>query len=62
MNEPLHIEIDGATLADEVVRYLSVVELFRELDCEPTWRPERASLRAIAGTAPSLEQHAPTAH
>lgn len=38
MNEQLHI--DGNVLADEVARYLAVVEAFREANCEPTWRPE----------------------
>jgi hypothetical protein len=28
------------TLADEVARYLAVVDAFRAQDSEPTWRPE----------------------
>jgi hypothetical protein len=28
------------TLADEVARYLAVVDAFRAHDSEPTWRPE----------------------
>jgi hypothetical protein len=27
-------------LMEEVGRYLAAVDLFRELACEPTWRPE----------------------
>jgi hypothetical protein len=59
MNEQIHIDAD--TLADEVARYLDVVEAFREANCEPTWRPESA-FRADAKTATALGQHAPTAH
>ena len=31
---------DPNALIDEIARYLAVVELFRAVDCEPTWRPE----------------------
>jgi hypothetical protein len=31
---------DTTKLMEEVVRYLAAVDLFRELACEPTWRPE----------------------
>ena len=27
-------------LVAEIARYLSIVDAFRSLDCEPTWRPE----------------------
>jgi hypothetical protein len=60
MNEQL--PIDAEVLIDEITRYLAVVEVFRAVDCEPTWRPESASLRADAKTATALVQHAPTAH
>ncbi len=30
-------------LMEEVDRYLAAVDLFRELACEPTWRPELPS-------------------
>ena len=30
-------------LMEEVGRYLAAVDLFRELACEPTWRPELRS-------------------
>jgi hypothetical protein len=38
MNEQLHI--DANALTDEVARYLAVVDVFREANCEPTWHPE----------------------
>jgi hypothetical protein len=38
MNEQLHI--DANARADEVARYLAVVDAFREANSEPTWRPE----------------------
>ena len=41
MYEQLHI--DANNLADEVARYLAVVDAFREASCEPTWRPEPVS-------------------
>ncbi len=31
--------VDVAVLFDEIRRYLSVVDLFREEGCEPTWLP-----------------------
>ena len=34
------LDIDAASLADEIARYLAVVDAFRAADCEPTWRPE----------------------
>lgn len=42
MNDELHI--DAESLADEIVRYLAVVDAFRAADCEPTWRPEPGAL------------------
>jgi hypothetical protein len=38
MNEQLRI--DAEELADEIQRYLVVVDAFRRASCEPTWRPE----------------------
>jgi hypothetical protein len=35
-------DIDTEALVDEIVRYLIVVEVFRDESCEPTWRPETA--------------------
>ena len=43
---------DKPELIDEIATYLSAVELFRELGCEPTWRPESTPLPATA--APRL--------
>ena len=31
---------DATALIDEIARYLAVVDLFRAVGCEPTWRPE----------------------
>ena len=31
----------STTLADEVLRYLAAVDVFRAEGCEPVWRPER---------------------
>ena len=36
MLEPLNTD----KLLEEVGRYLAAVDLFRELACEPTWRPQ----------------------
>jgi hypothetical protein len=41
MNEEL--VIDAEHLAEEIARYLAVVETFRAANCEPTWRPEPLS-------------------
>jgi hypothetical protein len=49
MNEQIHDDTD--TLADEIVRYLAAVELFRACDCEPTWRPEVA--HSVGGRTPA---------
>jgi hypothetical protein len=34
--------IDSEALVEEIGRYLAAVDLFRALECEPTWRPERS--------------------
>ena len=34
-------------LADEVARYLAAVDLFREMSCEPSWRPEQPPEAAL---------------
>jgi hypothetical protein len=39
MNARLVIDIDD--LLTEIGRYLAAVDVFRSVDCEPTWRPER---------------------
>ena len=44
------LPIDTEALVEEVDRYLAAVDLFRAVDCEPTWRPE------VAEPAASLEQ------
>jgi hypothetical protein len=41
MNEQL--DIDSWVLAEEIARYLAVVDAFRAANCEPTWRPELRS-------------------
>ena len=38
MNDVLPTGPDA--LSDEASRYLAVIDLFRALNCEPTWRPE----------------------
>ena len=40
VNDQLLIDIEA--LVEEVNRYLAAVDLFRVLECEPTWRPECA--------------------
>ena len=42
-----HDHIDTRALADEIVRYLAAVDVFRAVDCEPTWRPESTSRPAL---------------
>jgi hypothetical protein len=43
VHAPLMFEQSETTkLVEEVGRYLAAVDLFRELACEPTWRPELA--------------------
>jgi hypothetical protein len=32
--------IDTDKLVEEIDRYLTAIDLFRALGCEPTWRPE----------------------
>ena len=42
MNGQLHI--DRKTLIDEIIRYLTAVDVFRAAGCEPFWRPECAAM------------------
>ena len=49
-------------LMEEVGRYLATVDLFRELACEPTWRPEappelRSGTAVVTTPALSAELH-----
>jgi hypothetical protein len=37
------LHIDAEQLFDEIARYLAVVDAFRKVDCEPTWRQETHS-------------------
>jgi hypothetical protein len=39
MNNDFSAESPGSLLL-EIERYLTAVDTFRSLDCEPTWRPE----------------------
>ena len=41
---------DRDALIDEITRYLAAVEAFRAADCEPTWRPEFATVAIEAGS------------
>ena len=47
MNTRLDIQTEA--LADEVVRYLDAIAVFRALDCEPTWQPELVPSDALIG-------------
>jgi hypothetical protein len=51
MNELSHAHVEA--LADEIARYLAIVELFRALGCEPTWRPEVGGPRLADEPLPS---------
>ena len=60
MNEMTHI--DRKKLLTEIARYLAVVDLYRAEHCEPTWRPESASLLAPEERLQVRAEHAPSAH
>lgn len=60
MNEQL--PIDAKALVEEVGRYLAAVDLFRAVDCEPTWRPEADRLSAPPDREPIRAPRAPSAH
>jgi hypothetical protein len=59
VNEQL--DIDTEAFADEIGRYLAAVDLFRAVDCEPTWRPEwnrpDAARIEIGHTEPAPSAH-----
>jgi hypothetical protein len=42
-------------LIDEIERYLSAVDVFRALGCEPAWRPE-SEPSAVGRRAPDLRE------
>jgi hypothetical protein len=54
-------ETEVMKLMEEVDRYLAAVDLFRSLDCEPTWRLESPPAVAIAHTR-EIEQQIRSAH
>jgi hypothetical protein len=49
-------------LIEEIDRYLTAVDLFRALDCEPTWRLDVTPAVPGVEPAPALGRHAPSAH
>lgn len=59
MNDQL--DLDAEALADEIVRYLAVVDAFRDANCEPTWRPEPGSV-VFKRPAPALAQVEKSTH
>jgi len=46
--------IDLDELLEQIDRYLGAVDLFRSVDCEPSWRPETSP--PIRADAISLEE------
>ena len=49
-------------LVDEIARYLAAVDVFRDADCEPTWRPESTRLPTIDEPLLATTATAPSAH
>jgi hypothetical protein len=60
VNEQL--PIDTEALVEEVGRYLAAVDLFRAVECEPTWRPEPDRLSAAPDLVPARAPRTPSAH
>ena len=56
------LSIDPSTLIDEVTRYLAVVDVFRDLNCEPTWRAEFEAATAAPESAPRNSRIERSAH
>jgi hypothetical protein len=52
---------DTEKLFDEITRYLAVVDAFRKVDCEPTWRREILSV-AVPPPVSVRVQHLRSAH
>ncbi len=60
MNLQIHTQSEELFL--EIARYLAAVDVYRALQCEPTWRPELTlSAASDEGPRPRAE-HAPSAH
>lgn len=53
---------DVEALMHEVSRYLDVVDEFRALECEPTWRPEPAAIARLAESTAHEARVEKTAH
>lgn len=45
-------DVDTEQLVEEIARYLAVVDLFRALGCDPTWRSEAAHTPTTSGDEP----------
>jgi hypothetical protein len=60
MNEQL--PIDTEALVEEVGRYLAAVDLFRALECEPSWRPEPDRIPVAPDQVPVRALRTPSAH
>jgi hypothetical protein len=50
------LHIDTGKLFDEITRYLAVVDAFRKVDCEPTWRRETLSVTVPPPVSVRVEQ------
>ena len=59
MNQQIHSD---RKLFLEIKRYLAAVDLYRAEHCEPTWRPESASWRALQESVQARAEHARSAH
>jgi hypothetical protein len=53
--------VDTEKLFDEIARYLAVVDAFRKVDCEPTWRQETVSV-ALPPSVLLRVEHLRSAH
>jgi hypothetical protein len=50
------LHVDTEKLLDEITRYLAVVDAFRKVDCEPTWRRESLSVTVPPPVSVRVEQ------
>lgn len=58
----LQIHIDSEEMFLEITRYLAAVDVYRALQCEPTWLPESMPCVTPVEHPPVCAEHAPSAH
>jgi hypothetical protein len=53
---------DLDALVEEITQYLAAIDVFRALNCEPTWRPEYGHFASARAPEPPLRTVENSAH